>query len=956
VADTGKPSRKIRAELETLSPSADPLKAFKAPYASTLRDFGPSQDLYYHLVENSLGLICIHDLTGILQYVNPAAAHSLGYRREDGFGQNLSSFLAPAVRHLFSDYLERIACNSTDTGLMRLLTTDGKERIWLYRNILFNEPGMPPLVLGHGLDVTDLKLAKDELRESYRQLETIVAQRTADLRNVNEILEVEAAERRKAEKALKLQALTFQHISDAVILNDEEGKIIDWNPAAERIFGYSKAEAMGKQVSMLDPPNESAGLARTILTVLERDGRWSGEIPFVRKDGSRGLRETIIVPVKNQRGEPIATVGVNRDITDRSRAEQALRSSEELFRLLVENSSDIVFILDEKGILEFVSPSVERVLGYKPSELLGSSSLHLLPAEQAQAAFTRIGACLAGDSPAIREYECRHADGSSRMLEVIGRPFRDSAGRNCLVVNARDTTRRREAEQSLRRSEERYRSLFERNLAGVIHCTLSGELVACNDAFANMLGYSKEEIGTLRVDDLYYNREDRLAYLDNLTRHKMVTNYEICFRRKQGGRVWVLANASLTEENPDCSAVIVGTAIDITERKYLEDQLRHSQKMEAVGRLAGGVAHDFNNLLTVVAGYTDIVLDTIAKDTPAAWQMEEIKKAAERAAALTRQLLAFSRRQQIEPAILDLNTVVAGVHNMLRRVIGPGVELVTILHGAPGWIKADTGQVEQVLVNLVVNAGDAMHNGGKLTIELSNRELSNRESDNPAERAPRTFVVLSVTDTGCGMTPEVLSRAFEPFFTTKSRGKGTGLGLAIVYGIVKQSGGFVQATSEPGGGATFEIYLPLVKEASEVPRLSEPCVSNLNGSETVLVVEDESMVRRMVREVLEHHGYRVLEAANGAEALAVLKQTHESVDVILTDVIMPLLGGRQLIEQAITLYPRLKILYMSGYTEDSIVQEDPLDRNIAFIGKPFAPEALARKVRAVLDTTLDTST
>ena len=642
-------------------------------------------------------------------------------------------------------------------------------------------------------------------------------------------------------------------------------------------------------------------------------------------------------------------MSVNRDVTEALNAEQELRDSEELFRLIIENASDVVFILDCDGTVRFVSPSVESTLGYTPQQVLKRSAYEFLPPEQVPDALRLMQDRLEGkDTEVHREFACRHKDGSWRVLEMVARPFRDQQGSRQVVLNARDVTERKTVEESLRISEERFRHLFERNLAGVLHSTIDGQLLEWNHAFEQILGYTTEEMRQLSAADLYNDPRDRVAYLAQLKKDSYVNNYELCFRTHAGARVWVLANANLVDATADKQGEIIGSVMDITERKHLEEQLRHSQKMDAIGRLAGGVAHDFNNLLTVISGYSDIVLDTLNPGDQTSWQILEIKKAADRAASLTRQLLAFSRRQLIEPSVLDLNTVVSGIHNMLRRVIGEDIELVTILRGTPGWVRADAGQIEQVLVNLVLNARDAMPAGGKLTVELSLEELSrNAWATSPTARAGR-YVVLIVSDTGCGMDNDVLSRIFEPFFTTKERGKGTGLGLSTVYGIVKQSGGHIDVSSEIGCGTTFRIYFPLAEESAE-PEPEAPVFADVaDGSETVLVVEDETLVRRMVRQILERHGYKVLEACDGHEALALLAYQHRSIDLILTDAVMPQMNGRQLVEQAAPLYPGIKIMYMSGYTDESL-HGMPIDRNIAFLAKPFTPEVLVRKLRAVLD-------
>jgi len=388
---------------------------------------------------------------------------------------------------------------------------------------------------------------------------------------------------------------------------------------------------------------------------------------------------------------------------------------------------------------------------------------------------------------------------------------------------------------------------------------------------------------------------------------------------------------------------------DMTERRALEAQYRQAQKMEAMGRLAGGVAHDFNNLLTAINGYGGLLLNRLGEDSTLRRYAEEVCKAGDRAASLTRQLLTFSRQHVVEPQVLDLNTIVTGTDKMLRRVIGEDVEVVTILGSSLGAIKADPGQLEQVILNLAINSRDAMPQGGKLTIETSSVKLAETTIYRHGELAPGKYVVLSVSDNGCGMDEETQARVFEPFFTTKEQGKGTGLGLATVYGIVKQSGGCVWIRSEVGLGTTFKVYFPQVDEKVIPQEAGEPQRALARGSETILLVEDEERVRSLVHSVLEASGYEVLAAQHGQEALAVLKRHPSPVQLLVTDVVLPEMSGPELVAQLAPLYRELKVLYMSGYTEDAVQLSGLLSPGVAYLQKPFTPEKLTHRVREILD-------
>ena len=515
---------------------------------------------------------------------------------------------------------------------------------------------------------------------------------------------------------------------------------------------------------------------------------------------------------------------------------------------------------------------------------------------------------------------------------------------------------RKQVEEALRESEEKYRS-FVANAMDAIFIVQEGLIKFPNPITLALTGYSQEELTTLPILT-FIHPDDRDMVLDNYRRRlegeEVPSTYSFRIINKKGEELWGQINAALITW--DGKPAVLCFIRDITERKQIErekanveEQLRQSQKIEAIGRLAGGIAHDFNNLLTVISGNCQLSLLELKERDPLKGNIEEIKRASEKAADLTRQLLAFSRRQILEMRVLNLNSLLMNLDKMLHRLIGEDIELITLLADDLGRVKTDSGWVEQIIMNLAVNARDAMPNGGKLTIETANVDLDEGYARGHIAVKPGRYVMLSVSDTGVGMTPEVRQQVFEPFFTTKEKGKGTGLGLSTVYGIVKQSGGNIWVYSEPGLGTTFKIYLPSVDEPFEEMREKVTREEFPRGNETILVVEDEEDVRRLAVRALERQGYRVLEASCGDDALVLSK---EPIHMILTDVVMPGMSGRQLADRLIPLHPKMKVLYMSGYTDNAIVHHGVLEEGVNYIQKPFTIDKLMRKVREILDKDL----
>jgi two-component system cell cycle sensor histidine kinase/response regulator CckA len=516
-----------------------------------------------------------------------------------------------------------------------------------------------------------------------------------------------------------------------------------------------------------------------------------------------------------------------------------------------------------------------------------------------------------------------------------------------------EIAKHKQARDELQKEKEKFRVLTDESPLGVSLIGEKGEYKYVNRKFVEMFGYTLKEIPTGR-------EWFRKAYPDNEYRNQVISAWITAVKETKTGQTNILI---YTVTCKDGSKKVIqflpvkmntGEQIviyeDITAQRKLEAQLIQSQKMEAVGRLAGGVAHDFNNIITVINNLAQLALMTLKQADPLRKDLEEIKKAGDRAASLTSQLLAFSRKQVLQPRVLDLNGVIIDMNSMIKHLIGEDFEMKTILTPELGRIKADQGQIEQVIMNLVINARDAMPEGGKITIETANTHLDEAYAcEHGIELKPGPHVMLGISDTGIGMDKKTKSQIFEPFFTTKEKGGGTGLGLSTIYGIVKQTGGWIWVYSEPGQGTTFKVYLPEVVSKVEPGKRVPAPFKVLDGSETVLVVEDDKTILNLTRKILKLYGYNVLEAQDGEDALKVSEAHKDSIHLMLTDVVMPGMNGRELAERITLLYPKTKVLFMSGYTDDAISHLGVLEPGMEFIEKPFSPESLALKVRKVLD-------
>ena len=728
--------------------------------------------------------------------------------------------------------------------------------------------------------------------------------------------------------------------SDAIFVIDEQSTILFVNPASERIFGYREEELVGQQLTMLMPDYLRQVHKQAINRYLETGKKhlsWQQvELPGLHKSGKEICLEISFGEFVAD-GKRIFT-GTCRDVTERKRTE------DEWFRLaaIVESSEDAIIGGGLNGIITTWNKGAEHIYGYAAGEIIGRSLSVLNPPERSD----EIPQILYGLSRGqrIEPYETMHLtkDGSRIHIALTPSPIRDRTGKSIgASAVCRDITDRKQAEdklraqeRSLRSSEGRYRSLFEGVVHGIYRVGLDGQFLQVNPALVAMLGYdSAADVLKLNAaTDVHVYREGSPPLLQKWLQEKRIED-EVTWRRRDGTIITVRLNGRPLTDEQGAVQAFEFIAEDVTERRSLEQELRQAQKIEAVGQLAGGIAHEFNNYLGVILGYSDFLVEEAGTNESLRRGVAEIKAATQRAASLTRQLLAFSRKQVLEPAILDLNQVIWEAHKLLRRLVPANIEIVPVLDPALGSVKADPGQIQQILINLLINARDAMPQGGKVTIETANTEVDESYCGQHPGIQPGTHILLTVRDTGCGMDAETRSHIFEPFFTTKEQGKGTGLGLSTIYGIVNQSGGHLNVESSLGKGTVFRIYLPCAEAQVEQ---SEPTVTQpkeLAGSETILVVEDETALRRMICLSLERRGYKVLAAKDGAEAIEICQRSPSQIHLVLSDVMMPHVNGLQLRERAATLRPDAKFLFMSGYSEEIVENLGP--RAAPFWRSPF---------------------
>jgi len=727
------------------------------------------------------------------------------------------------------------------------------------------------------------------------------------------------------------------------------GILTEWGEGAQQMYGYTAEEAIGKPIGLLVPDSNADEIPAILNRVARGKYLCHYDTGGVNKAGRLFAVSITVLPVRNTAGSIIGASTIARDITARKHGERALRESEAQYRLLFDSNPLPMWIVDPKSLafLE-VNDAAVRQYGFSRDEFADMTILDIRP----DADISRLRNHLSQPATGVEHvglWRHRKKDGTIIHVEVVARTLQFK-GREARLVLAQDITKRRMDEERLRQSEERFSKAFRSSPFGITIATQSeGRIVDANDAFLKTVGYKREDVigRTARELDLWSDAQHHELIRQQSSNDDPGKLLELSFKARSGEtRLVQLATERIRLHDEPCVLAIIH---DITKAKHLEQQLRQAQKMEAMGRFAGGISHDFNNLLSVIIGYCDLSQSHLDSEHPVSKHVEQIKIAGQRAAVLTRQLLAFSRQQVLQPRTLNLNVIVNGVSKMLGRLIGEDISIVLRLTEPLSSVRVDLGQMEQILMNLAVNARDAMPEGGRIIVETANVKLD--EACSPVHEVvkPGPYVLLSVSDTGVGMDNATLSRIFEPFFTTKEPSRGTGLGLSIVYGIVKQSGGYIWVYSELFRGTTFKIYLPAVDQPAEslLPPVTK--VGLPTGTETILVVEDDEALRKVTMNLLQSGGYKVLEADNAGSAINISDHFEGNIDLLLSDVILPGKSGPDLALEIKRNRPNIKLLYASGYTGDMIAHQGVLDPGTTLLSKPFSKETLLITVRAVLD-------
>jgi PAS domain S-box-containing protein len=873
-------------------------------------------DLLRVVADGTIDAVFVKDRDGRYLLFNEAAARFVGLPVEDVLGKDDTALFDPeSAGKVMARDRRVIETGEVETEVERLTAAGVTRTYWATKAPYRDSRGAVIGVIGISRDITEQKRAADALQASEERFRAFM-----------------------------------DHSPAAAWVTDADGRIVYLSAAYRRLFLLPPGEAVGRSASELFPEHIAQTYCNNIREVARSGRVLEANEPGIRPDGTPGEFLVYKFPLPQADGGTLIG-GVAVDVTDRKRAEAERDTLLTQLRLQIERMPLAYLLTGADLRYTRWNHAAERMFGFAEAEVLGKHPFEVVvpPASQDFVAgvFDRLRA---GDMNAHGVSENITRDGRI-TCEWYNTPLMDEHGTfTGLLSLAQDITVRREAGEKLRLRDRAIQAVTQ----GIFITDAEPPdypIFYASPGFERMTGYTQEEV--LGKNWRFLQGKDTdpeaVALVRKAVHEGRPCTVELLEYRKDGSPFWNELSISPVLDAEGRLAHFIGVQTDVTERRLLEAQYHQAQKMEAVGQLAGGIAHDFNNLLTIINGYSELVLSQMWPGDPNLELVAQIHRAGERSAALTRQLLVFSRKQVVAPRVLDLGAVVADAEKMLRRMIGEDVRLETKLGSRQVLVRADPGQLEQVLMNLTVNARDAMPRGGRLAIATAAVEL---DADHTRVRVGARlgpYALLTVSDTGGGMTPEVMARIWEPFYTTKGVGNGSGLGLAVVHGIVEQAGGFIVVESTPGVGTTFDIYLPAVEGSAEFHRGSADPRLPPRGNETVLLVEDEDGVRTLTRHVLADRGYLVLEASDGEEALGVASRHPGPIHLLLTDVVMPGMGGRELADRIAALRPEAKVLYVSGYTDDAIVRHGVLEEQVSFLQKPFSTIALASKVREVLD-------
>jgi PAS domain S-box-containing protein len=907
-----------------------------------------------------------------LDWLAGAAEHITGYSVEEIKAQRCWRFMViEADQPLFEKHITGLDPGSSAACELRLRHKNGGI-IWVesFAKIV-SDPEQPERLAIYGglVDISARKQAEEALRESERQKSIL-----------NEILQIflTVSDEDMYGEVLQVVLKTMKSQFGVFAYQDEHGALVA--PSMTRDI-WEQCNIPDKTIRF---PSETWGETIWARAIHQKQSLWKNE-PGLVPEGHLTIENVMVVPlfyldkvfahfeVANKEGgyseadkewlesiaqfiAPVLHARLERDRkeAERHEAEAALAAHLEFLRLLLDTIPNPIFFKDAQGAYLGCNKAFEDFIGVTRQEIVGKSVYDLSPMELADEYHRMDLAVFEATGTQVYESRVQAADGTRRHVVFHKATFPDpSGGVGGLVGMITDITGLKQTEAELRESESRFRLMAE-TIQDVfwIASRHIGKTVYVSPGFEYIWGRTREALyrhPKLFLETVHPEDRDRVKTEIIAAREGSISwDHEYRIIRPDGTVRWIHNRGFPVRDDQGRVTLFTGVATDVTEHKVLEGQLLQAQKMEAVGRLAGGVAHDFNNLLMAITGYGELMRAKVLKDDPLYGHLENILKAGERAAALTRQLLTFSRQQIVHPEVIDLNRVVLDLEPMLRRLIGEDLHLEVVTDRKPAAVKADPGQMGQIIMNLVVNARDAMPQGGRLTLKTAAVEFKESRNTRFGLAPPGAYMMLAAQDTGVGMDEATQAHIFEPFFTTKEPGKGTGLGLSTVYGIVKQSGGYLDLVSEPGAGSTFTIFLPRLEASVAPPRAKPPITANFQGEETVLLVEDEDMLRGLLAKFLRLYGYTVLEARHGGEALLTCERHPGPIHLMVTDVVMPQMSGRELADRLTPLRPEMKILYMSGYTEDTLVQHGVADLSVTFLQKPFRPIELARRVHAVL--------